>query len=120
MFLLKTRRERETVIVQSMIRMYCRSNHIGEGFLCQECTSLTAYASKRSLSCMYGEYKPVCKECPVHCYSPQMREQMRLVMQWAGPRMIYRKPVYAIIHFIDHLMSPSPDRKPVTNTIRKK
>jgi len=55
---------------------------------------------------MYGEIKPVCKECPVHCYSPQKREQMRLVMQYSGPRMIFRKPLYAIIHMLDSLVSP--------------
>jgi len=40
-----------------------------------------------------------------------MREQMRLVMSWAGPRMIYRKPVFAVIHFIDNLTAPKSKKE---------
>ena len=106
MLLLKSRRERESIIVQTMIGMYCRSNHDGEGSLCDECMSLSVYAAKRLLTCMYGDLKPVCKDCPVHCYSPTKREQMRLVMRWAGTRMFYSKPFFAIIHFIDSITAP--------------
>jgi hypothetical protein len=35
-----------------------------------------------------------------------MREQMRVVMRWAGPRMILRHPVMGIAHLID-------ERRPV-------
>ena len=35
-----------------------------------------------------------------------MREQMRVVMRWAGPRMMLRHPVMAIVHLID-------ERRPV-------
>jgi len=110
MFLLKTRRERESVIVQTMIKMYCRANHNGNGALCDECTLLSAYAEKRLLSCMYGEIKPVCKHCPVHCYSPAMRGQMKQVMQWAGPRMLFRKPLFAVIHYFDNLTADKPKK----------
>jgi hypothetical protein len=106
MFLLKSRREREKIIVQSMIRIYCAENHLVEGKLCEECLELTIYAEKRLISCLYGEVKPVCKECPVHCYSPQRREQMRLVMQYSGPRMLFRRPVFALVHMIDNLIIP--------------
>jgi len=106
MFLLKSRRERERIIVQSMIRMYCTGNHTGTENLCAECLELTIYAEKRLISCLYGEVKPVCKECPVHCYSPLRREQMRLVMQYSGPRMLFRRPVFALVHMIDSFIIP--------------
>ena len=109
---MKTRREREAVIVQAMINMYCQANHNSKGALCTECESLSVYAEKRLLSCMFGDIKPVCKECPVHCYSPKMREQMKLVMRWAGPRMIIRKPFFAITHMIDNLTASKPKAKP--------
>jgi len=108
MIFLKTRRERESIIVQSMIEMYCKANHRKEGSLCTDCAELSQYANKRLLTCMYGDIKPVCKECPVHCYSPLRREQMRLVMRWAGPRMLYKKPIYAFIHSIDNITAPTP------------
>jgi hypothetical protein len=120
MLLLKSRREREAVIVQTMIRMYCKANHNGGGTLCKECLSLSVYAEKRLLSCMFGEIKPVCKECPVHCYSPPMREQMRLVMSWAGPRMIFKRPFFAIAHIIDNMTAPIQKKKSGSKSNRKK
>jgi len=120
MFLLKTRRERESVIVQAMIKMYCRETHNSHGTLCEECKSLSKYAEKRVLSCMYGEIKPVCKHCPVHCYSPVKREQMSRVMRWAGPRMIFRYPVFAVIHIIDNLTDSKQKKKDSIKSARKK
>lgn len=120
MFLFKTRRERESVIVQAMIKMYCQANHNSEGTLCAECDPLSKYAEKRLLSCMYGEIKPVCKHCPVHCYSPVMREQMRQVMRWAGPRMIFRNPVFAVMHIIDNLIAPKQKKNSASKSTRKK
>ena len=108
MFLLKSHREREKIIVLEMIRMYCAGNHEVGNVMCEECSGLAGYSEKRLLSCMYGDSKPVCKECPVHCYSPQRREQMKRVMKYSGPRMIYRKPGYAIVHIIDNLLAPDP------------
>jgi len=119
MFLLKTRRERESVIVQAMIKMYCQENHNSERSLCKECSTLSAYAEKRLLSCMYSEIKPVCKHCPVHCYSPVMREQMRQVMRWAGPRMIFRKPFFAITHLIDNYTAAKPKAESKIKGTRK-
>ncbi len=111
MFLTKKRREREAIIVQTMIKMYCTATHKSKGILCDECLALSVYAEKRLLRCMYGDLKPVCKHCPVHCYSPHMREQMKLVMHWAGPRMIFRKPVFAVMHLIDHLTASKAEDK---------
>lgn len=119
MFLLKSRRERESVIVQSMIKMYCRKIHNSQGTLCKECEALSQYAEKRLLSCMYGEIKPVCKHCPVHCYSPVMREQMRKVMSWAGPRMIFRNPVFAVMHIIDNFTTPKQKKGKSSKSTRK-
>jgi len=120
MLLFKSRRERESVIVQAMIRMYCRENHGSAAILCEDCESLSKYAEKRLLSCMYGEIKPVCKHCPVHCYSPVMRAKMREVMRWAGPRMVFRKPVFAIMHMIDNITAPKRNKNAAFKPHRKK
>jgi hypothetical protein len=113
MFLLKSRREREADIVQKMIKMYCKAHHNAEGHLCIQCDALSVYSEKRALSCMYGDIKPVCKECPVHCYTPQKREQIKQVMTWAGPKMIFRNPLFAITHIIDNLTSAKPKSKTI-------
>ncbi len=116
MFLLKSRREREKIIVSEMIRMYCAGNHPNHVGLCEQCLGLSVYSEKRLLSCMYGDKKPVCKECPVHCYSPQKRGQMKHVMRYSGPRMIYRKPAYAILHIFDNLTAPKSKSVAKRNT----
>jgi len=85
-----------------MIGMYCTANHAYNETLCQDCQWLSDYADQRLSKCQFGKQKPVCKDCKVHCYSPERREQMRIVMRWAGPRMMFKKPIYAIVHIIDN------------------
>ncbi|WP_420213628.1 nitrous oxide-stimulated promoter family protein, partial [Klebsiella pneumoniae] len=42
-----------------------------------------------------------CKQCPVHCYQPAKREEMKQIMRWAGPRMLWRHPILTIRHLLD-------------------
>ena len=51
---------------------------------------------------------PSCRKCPVHCYRADMRERIRTVMRWAGPRMIFHHPLAAARHLIRELRSPEP------------
>ena len=44
------------------------------------------------------ETKTFCSACKVHCYKPAMREQIRAVMRWAGPRMLPVHPVLSVKH----------------------
>jgi hypothetical protein len=94
----RLRRERKTV--RAMVGMYCRHHHGNEN-LCDECGELAAYADRRLDLCPYGEGKPSCANCPIHCYRPDPRERMREVMRFAGPRMIFRHPYLAIMHLVD-------------------
>lgn len=64
------------------------------------------YADKRLDKCVFGEEKPACKQCPAHCYQPAKREEMKQIMRWAGPRMLWRHPILTIRHLID-------DKRPV-------
>ena len=47
------------------------------------------------------ENKTFCSNCKVHCYKPDMREQIRRVMRYSGPRMIKTHPILAIRHLIE-------------------
>ena len=89
----------EQRVVGQMICLYCRKKE-GNKELCSSCKELLQYATARLEHCKFGENKPTCKKCPIHCYSPQMRERIRKVMRWAGPRMIWYHPVAAIKHII--------------------
>ena len=78
--------------------------------LCPECAALLDYALRRLDSCRFGNDKPSCRKCPVHCYRADMRERIRTVMRWAGPRMIFRHPIAATRHLLRELRSPEPPK----------
>ena len=98
---IQTKREREKRMVSEMIALYCRKNHgTTRDNLCKECAELTDYARSRSDRCPFMENKTFCSNCKVHCYRPDMREKIRVVMRYSGPRMIFHHPVAAIRHVI--------------------
>jgi predicted amidophosphoribosyltransferase len=97
----RSRMAREARTVEAMIALYCREQHGGGDGLCAECGGLLDYARTRLDKCPYQENKTTCAKCPSHCYRPAMREQVRAVMRYAGPRMLYRHPVLALLHLFD-------------------
>ena len=97
---------REQITVQKMIALYCQAHHSPEGGLCDSCQELSDYALARIDACPFKENKPTCVKCPVHCYQRQRREQIREVMRYAGPRMLFRHPWLAMMHLIDGIRKP--------------
>lgn len=96
----KSKREREKETVSLMIAIYCRKKH-GYKTLCPDCAALDAYARLRSDKCPFMESKTFCSNCKIHCYKKDMREKIREVMRFSGPRMIFRHPLMAIRHIIE-------------------
>jgi hypothetical protein len=92
-------RERKTV--EAMIDLCCHGLHLSADGLCPDCLALQEYARERLQKCPFQEGKTTCAKCPVHCYKPEMRERIRAVMRYAGPRMLYRHPIMAVQHMID-------------------
>ncbi len=97
----EAKRQREKQVVSEMISLYCRKKHSAKGELCAECAALEAYARLRSEKCPFMETKTFCSNCRVHCYRPDMREKIRAVMRFAGPRMLLVHPVMAIRHVVE-------------------
>jgi hypothetical protein len=95
------RRKREARTLEAMALIFCRGTHGTSGSLCPECTELLEYALARLDKCRFKEEKPVCGQCPVHCYKPAMRERIRQVMRYAGPRLMFRRPGLALLHLAD-------------------
>ncbi|MCK6263485.1 nitrous oxide-stimulated promoter family protein [Vibrio sp. ZSDE26] len=102
--------------VASMMAIYCRDHHSGDE-LCAECQSLLTYAETKLDRCPYGDAKPTCNRCPIHCYKPQPKEQMRLIMRYSGPRMLLPHPILAIRHLI-HERKPVPEKPLPKNSNR--
>jgi hypothetical protein len=96
---IRLQRERKTI--QVMIRLYCRRLHHPVEDLCPECQELADYAMQRIDRCPFKENKPTCANCTVHCYKPAMRQQVRQVMRYSGPRMLLYHPFLALMHFMD-------------------
>lgn len=94
------KREQEKEMVTQMIQLYCRGNHHTGNIMCSECQKLAEYASMRSDKCPFMETKTFCSNCKVHCYKPDMRDKIKAVMRYSGPRMILHHPVAAVRHLI--------------------
>ncbi len=95
-------KEKEIQVVGYMIEKYCRGNHgAKKGQLCEDCSELFDYAKLRRSKCPHGDDKPFCSNCKIHCYKPQMREQIRAVMRYSGPRMLTSHPILAIAHLVE-------------------
>lgn len=103
------RRAREITTISQMVALYCAGNHApgartatarcGEA-VCEQCAELDAYAALRTERCRKMDVKTSCEECPNHCYAPAMRERIRAVMRYSGPRMLTRHPIAAVRHLL--------------------
>jgi len=92
---------RELKTIEAMLRIACHDRHGTAEGLCAECRALADYAAKRLALCPYGADKPTCVNCRIHCYGTRQREQVRDMMRYAGPRMMLRHPVLAVMHVVD-------------------
>ncbi len=101
---------REKKTVAAMVAIYCAGHHGTNGDPCDECRQLLTYSHERLDRCPYGDEKPTCKECPIHCYRPQPRELMREVMRYAGPKMLLRHPWLALAHLWKEHIKKTPPR----------
>ncbi len=113
--------------MRAMAKIYCRNHHqiqltqIADNqssakqptqqSLCPDCIELLEYAEKRLDRCPYGQHKPTCNKCPVHCYKPHMKQRVREIMIYSGPRMLIPHPIMAIKHLLAE-RKPTPGKPP--------
>lgn len=109
--------------MEKMVGIYCAHHHdeLDEA-PCAECQDFLVYAERRLQKCPYGQAKPTCARCPIHCYKREQRERARVVMRYAGPRMVWRHPLLSLMHVFDKLRDvehpmarrgrkPAPDKR---------
>lgn len=82
-----------------MIRLYCRKNH-KQNDLCADCHTLLAYAHQQLENCCFADAKPTCKKCIKHCYSAARRQEIKQVMRYSGPRLVFYDPLAFIKHIL--------------------
>ena len=102
------RLRREMKTIKAMISIYCQAHHELAFEDCEDCRSMLHYARKRLTLCRFQDNKPTCGKCPIHCYSKEKQQQVRRIMRYAGPRMIFRHPVLAFFHLLDGKKQPGP------------
>lgn len=96
----------EKKLIPVMIRTYCRGNHKterkAEGVkgkeLCSKCKELAEYAAFRLEKCPFKRNKGFCSYCKIHCYKPEYRAEMKEVMKYSGPKMLFSHPIFAMSH----------------------
>lgn len=98
--------EKHKETITRLIHLYCEKKHQSGKNLCDECRDLLDYAHLRLEKCLYGNDKPECKHCPVHCYKPDKREQIKQVMRFVGPRLMFYDPVMFIKYMINKIGQP--------------
>ena len=105
------RMQREAATVEIMIRRYCRDKHFTASELCPDCLELLEYANKRLANCPFQENKTTCGKCRVHCYKPDMRNRIRDVMRYVGPRLMLTNPLLSLQHALDGMRKEPLDSK---------
>ena len=111
--------EVEFTTIKAMTAIYCKAHHIriNNEKHCQTCCEFLDYANEKLDRCPYGIIKPTCNKCPIHCYKKDIREQARIIMRYAGPRMLFKHPILTIKHFIAE-NAPVPDTVPLKKSNR--
>ena len=95
-------KQKELSVVKLMIEFYChKHHHTKKHDLCPECQELYEYVEFRRSKCPFGDKKPFCANCKIHCYKPDMREKIRQVMRYSGPRIVFVHPIIAFRHLIE-------------------
>lgn len=88
----------EIETLEKMTRLYCRARH-GGAPLCPACLELLAAAGERLRRCP-RDPKPSCRRCPANCWPARLRERLREVMRYSGPRLPLRHPLLALKHYL--------------------
>lgn len=89
---------REKKTIEAMVDMYCSAHHNAKISICEECVGILDYARLRLDKCPFGGKKGLCAKCAIHCYNPAMRAKITAIMKYAGPRMITKHPILALLH----------------------
>lgn len=84
--------EKDKKTLYFMIDLYCQKKHKSTVEACDECADIYQYASKKLDLCKFGDDKPNCKKCTIHCYNKATRSRIREIMRFSGPRIIFHRP----------------------------
>lgn len=100
-------------ILARFIGLYCKAKHDNRQtpvpdvlqrnngqqlLLCSDCAALLEHGMKKRALCPLDP-KPACKDCHIHCYTKEYRQQIRTIMAYSGKRMILRGRLDYLWHY---------------------
>ena len=103
-------------ILARFIELFCRAKHdsstsgavpvpefLQDGgkrqlTLCRDCAQLLEHGIKKRALCPLTP-KPACKNCHIHCYTPEYRRQIREIMAYSGRKMVLRGRLDYLWHY---------------------
>lgn len=86
--------------ISFMINLYCKNHHNSQNNPCKSCKELIAYSHEKIEKCPNLDSDLTCGNCEIHCYNQEMQQEIRKIMKYSGPRMIFHQPITAIKHLI--------------------
>jgi len=82
--------KKDTKILKKFIHVYCKNHHgVHPDKYCPECKNILEYALEKYEKCPLDP-KPKCKDCHIHCYTPEMRLTVREIMRYSGIYFVKR------------------------------
>lgn len=95
-----TKLERDYKTIEVMLNRYCKTEHGSKhGELCEECAESLAYSKQRLDRCKFGEEKPTCAKCSIHCYKKSEKFKFIDIMRKTRVWMLFRHPILTYYHF---------------------
>lgn len=96
------KRQGEKRTMTTMAKLYCsgKKHPAGDTGLCPQCAALLNYAHNRTDHCPRMAEKTFCSKCPMPCYEPARREEIRAMMRYAAPRLLLHHPIPAMRHML--------------------
>lgn len=88
------KRAREKAVVALMIKIYAQQH---DDIVANK---LLAYVNERIDKCPLMAKKIFCSRCKIHCYQTYYRQQIKKVMRYSGPRLIFYHPLLVIKHMM--------------------
>jgi len=102
-------REKKTLEIMAML--YCKRVHKTPKPMCDRCREVYEYSVLRISSCPRKSYRGVCKGCTIHCFKDEYREEIKKIMRYSGPRLLFKHPLLAIAHVLDGLKKTKGEKK---------
>jgi len=92
----------EKKVFEKMVLIYCKNNHQKKP-PCDNCKEILKYGLGKIENCYYGENKPFCSKCKIHCYKDDMKKKVKEIMRYSGPRIFFYHPLISLKHLISSI-----------------